>query len=417
MPKKLPTAIAAFAALIALAVSAAPGAASGFDASALPRCWKVTSTYRASGAELDAFGHRFGVTVAALSNYKVDAGGIPLQVNVVTCAEPADAKTVYEFFMTARSASRSTYTQDDTSVYEFLCDNTGVRSKMQDLMGLYPGGVNVYKIRFELAPLEKSDDTRWNALFNAFLSGGDVHAFAPDFAYSRSVILRDEHPSWGAPSYAFSPEPASRSTATDALNVAFGEDAVVDGVPRVTVEATVPVKAFAAYVPGEPANAYRLTRATDAWPTTAPEVASAFDDKWNAGGTFLEKVAYIQCRVHEIVKYGGDETGSRHGTVQTLQQGYGHCWDMSDVVVTMCRYAGIPAREVMGWHTGFGQGHVWVEAYDVTGGWVSLDATATWIGVDVQYVPFFILDDGRVPFVYTSMPELEGMRSAGDGRR
>ena len=66
----------------------------------------------------------------------------------------------------------------------------------------------------------------------------------------------------------------------------------------------------------------------------------------------------------------------------------------------------MPARQIMGWVDGMG-GHIWAEAYIKNEGWIQLDATASFLGVSEDYVPFFIIEDGRVPAVYWDSPVLK----------
>jgi len=423
--------VLALAGVAAGLLAAATAAAAGVDADALPRCWKVTSTYQAGPAELEGFGRKFDATLESLTNTKIDAAGIPLQVNVVTCADPDGAARVHAYFMTAQGATPTKYVLHGNTVTEFLCDNDGVRAKMQDLMGVYPHDVLVYRVRVEVAPLAKSDDTRWNALFNAALDQArdpddpaaveKLLSLAPAFTFSDRLVLQNERPEWGAPEYSFSVQPASQTPKGDLLEVTFPSLPRTADVPRVTVDATVPVVGFSVYVPPEPVNAYNLTRSTDSWPVTRRELLKAFDEGgWDPSWPFEQKVEYLLCWVNEHIEYGGEEVGSRYGTMKTFEQAYGHCWDKSDLLVTLCRRADIPAREVMGWFLGINQGHVWVQVYDAASGWVSVDATASWTGVDARYIPLFILENGNPPFVYTSMLEIagggNGQRKTGDTR-
>jgi transglutaminase-like putative cysteine protease len=110
--------------------------------------------------------------------------------------------------------------------------------------------------------------------------------------------------------------------------------------------------------------------------------------------------------VNGNIEFGGPVVGSRYGTKQVLAQGHGHCWDTSDVFITLCRAAGIPARQVGGWLVGV-CGHIWAEVYLPGEGWVAVDSTASWLGVSSDYIPLFISEDGEAPFVYWNTPTIE----------
>jgi len=87
-----------------------------------------------------------------------------------------------------------------------------------------------------------------------------------------------------------------------------------------------------------------------------------------------------------------------------IKQRFGHCWDYSDLFITLARSAGIPCRQVYGWL--YGQsGHVWVEVLTAEG-WRAVDPTAG-MGCDSRYIPLFASENGSVDCVYTSMPKIK----------
>jgi len=90
---------------------------------------------------------------------------------------------------------------------------------------------------------------------------------------------------------------------------------------------------------------------------------------------------------------------------QVLKQKTGQCWDFSDVFVTFCRAAGVPARQVGGWL--YGQcGHVWAEVLFEGKGWQQVDPTA---GMETtsDYVAYFTTEDGHMPILYLGWPKVE----------
>ena len=100
------------------------------------------------------------------------------------------------------------------------------------------------------------------------------------------------------------------------------------------------------------------------------------------------------------MKFGGNAVGSRYGTLKVIEQKFGRCWDHCDVLITLARASGLPARQVYGWlHES--EGHVWAEIR-IGNEWHHIDATTgTICGSD--YIPISTSDDGEMSFVYASM--------------
>ena len=169
------------------------------------------------------------------------------------------------------------------------------------------------------------------------------------------------------------------------------------------MQARIPVRAFADYRCPAPGPA--LTRATEAWPTKNAAIQKVVKQVVKPDMTQRQAAEALLGWLTDNVPYDGRIVGSRYGTLQVLQQKYGHCWDKADLYITLCRAAGLPARQVFGWMAGV-SGHVWTQVY-LDGGWVSVDATTSWLGVSEDYVPFFLSEEGDMPAVYWDIPELE----------
>ena len=174
------------------------------------------------------------------------------------------------------------------------------------------------------------------------------------------------------------------------------------GLPYVDVKGrlTVPARFGAKGGIGGPLG---LTGATPFWPVDDARIQKGVAEvrKVEDAGARLRT---LLARVHAGVKYGG-AMGTRDGVLEVLERGYGRCWDKSDVLVTLCRAAGLPTRQVGGWVPPIGAGHIWTEVH-LDGGWLPVDPTTPWLGASAEYIPFFATETGRMPIVYPRMPEI-----------
>ncbi|MGA2573014.1 MAG: transglutaminase domain-containing protein [Candidatus Methanomethylicaceae archaeon] len=87
---------------------------------------------------------------------------------------------------------------------------------------------------------------------------------------------------------------------------------------------------------------------------------------------------------YDYVKYDLIISGvsvERYGAVKTLSLGMGVCEDITDLFVTLCRAAGIPAIEITGpiysqdGLMGIGETHAWADVYVPGYGWLEVDPT------------------------------------------
>jgi hypothetical protein len=176
-------------------------------------------------------------------------------------------------------------------------------------------------------------------------------------------------------------------------------------IPKVEVNASIPVKPFSPYTPLEQVDGDDYTRPTRYWPSNHPNILDLSDNILKGIAAPLGKLNAIQDWVYQNIKYDG-VTGSRYGVLQVLEQGFGRCWDKNDVLVTLCRAAGLPARQVQGWVYGK-SGHIWSEVYIKNQGWIPVDATLPFLGISEDYIPFFMIENGAVPVVYWDLPTIK----------
>ncbi|MHB9154557.1 MAG: transglutaminase-like domain-containing protein [Endomicrobiales bacterium] len=104
-----------------------------------------------------------------------------------------------------------------------------------------------------------------------------------------------------------------------------------------------------------------------------PGVAEIAGEIPGPGG--IETVRQVYDFVTARLGYRGyvrEETGA----LESIRRAYGDCSDFSDVMVTLLRAKGVPARTVDGYLMDYGNDtplHTWVEAYTPEHGWVPFD--------------------------------------------
>jgi hypothetical protein len=377
----------------------------------LPRIWKVQSRTKVPAEQTAAIGKKLGVELTSLENDVVDAAGVRVLINVARCADVKQAEALWSKFVEIHGRDWTYAARRDDEVVEIVCGNRAVACKVRDVVGWTPASQgDKYEVSMDVAPLVRCDGTRWNRLFNLLAASRDPTSKpAPIEEESKAFKFGDRLVLPVGVGSELTPAPKSSAPRGDVVahEVAPPRE---QGVPRVRVHG-YPIGGSFRPMP-VPQDVSTWTSATDAWPTRAPAVqkalAAALGEKPRSGAeaTARRRVEDVLDWIHSNVRYGGDEVGSRYGVEKTLAQGFGHCWDQSDVFVTLCRAAGIPARQVGGWLKG-GEGHVWAEVV-VEDGLLSVDPGTTWVGVSVDYLRLWISDDGFIPFVYWGPPNIKG---------
>jgi hypothetical protein len=387
----------------------------------LPRLWKVVSRTKVPEEQVAAIAKKLGVEMTSLENDVLDAGGIRLQVNLARCSDAKQAEALWRKFTEIHGGERDFANHWGGSLYaacrgvdvaEIVCGNRLVAQKAQHVIGwnetLPRCHVGLYsQVSMRIAPLESGDGMRWNRLFNLLASAADariaaaIEEEAKAFRFADRVAL--PYP-WGS---VLTPKAVSSRRVGDTTEFTFDALPREHGVPVLAVEEHVPLETFGPAPTAKDAGAW--TGATAAWPIDAPEARAAVTEALgkDAPPSPRERVERLLVWVHDHVKYGGQEVGSRYGVVKVLQQGFGHCWDQSDVFVTLCRAAGVPARQAGGWLVR-GEGHVWAEVRLGDEGDLAVDPGTTWLGVSSDYVRLWVSDDGRTPFVYWGAPKIDG---------
>jgi len=378
----------------------------------LPPSWSISKRIMFPEGKLPAFSSKLGGEIVAIENFVVDASGIPLQINIVKCRSDNDAKNIFNTLLSIHKTTEKCLRINST-VYEFVCKNRLVTKKARSLFNTKKVTV-VWEANLVIAPLAKSRDIEWNAFFNLLRRYRKGEA-GPEI--KEEILKRSKYFEFGDV-IAFSNrvidgiKPEYR---IDAVRVDSGRDDLITfklntpkrelNIPEVEVVASIPVQGFAGYKPQGKVDIKFYTMPTEYWPSDSPEILSILDKILGDGLTEIQKLQKIQSWVYRNIRYAG-AVGSRYGVHKVMSQGFGRCWDKCDLLITLCRAAKIPARQIMGWVDQMG-GHIWAEAYIKNEGWIQLDATASFLGVSEDYVPFFIIEDGRVPAVYWDPPVLK----------
>lgn len=376
-----------------------------FTAETLPKGWKITNGVVMSKALLGGFSKKFGGRLLSLANQDLSINGFAVRANAITAASVEDAQKVEAALLRIRGADYIRRQGD--RVFEVASQSVLVARRVFAALGIDADIKASWKVSFRVALVDELDYTAANRVFNHFLllekdptdasATSAIAAETKSWKFGKTLRLLD-----GA--WSITPEPSASTAGAGGTTVyTFDDPPKLAGVPYVDVTGVVPVSALFAPVPGEAADA--LIAKTPFWPVENYQVAMTIRSATVGYSDARERVMRLLDQVNQGVRYGG-AMGTRDGVVKVLERGVGRCWDKSDVLVTYCRAAGIPARQVAGWVPPLGAGHVWVEVY-VDGGWLPVDATTTWLGTSAEYIPFFRTEDGAMPVVYLKMPVLE----------
>ncbi|MFP6751808.1 MAG: transglutaminase-like domain-containing protein, partial [Pirellulaceae bacterium] len=248
----------------------------------------------------------------------------------------------------------------------------------------------------------------WNSFFNACLAKDELslEKLLPSFAFGDRLSVRSFGQGSSISNYIFEPVGVALPREDDGGVKAyrFVDLPVTFGVPRVGVQVQVSSTGFG--VSKTKAGVGELVDETAYWPCHHDNISQLAQEITAGTGAARERVQALLnwFADGENIRFDGTVVGSRYGVPKVLKQGFGHCWDYSDLFITLARSIGVPCRQVYGWL--YGQsGHVWVEVL-TSEGWRAVDPTAG-MGCDSRYIPLFTSENGAVDFVYTSMPRIK----------
>jgi hypothetical protein len=384
----------------------------------LPAGWRVEQDTQAPALQAAEIGKKLGGEVVGLTNTVLSVDGQRLQVNQISCRTAADAERIYRTLRKSKGHPALALRRE-TTVIEFVVGDVRLAVRGNYVLRYRPATAR-YHVRFAAAPLVQCDYMRWNGVFNAFMKLEQAAAadrpaaeaaalnLVQGFQFGDTLWLRRHGQGPVETQWSLNPSGEAGASMDGSRHFTFATIPKRAGVPYVLVAADVTSEAFA-QTPAEPSRSSDLTAATDLWPVDDPEIRKLVAEITANKVARREQVQAILewLLPGRNVRYAGDVIGSRYGAAAVLKQGYGHCWDFSDLFITLCRAAGIPARQVGGWL--FEQdGHVWAEVLCDETGWEAVDPTAG-MGCGSDYIPLLSTTDGRWPWVYVSGVRIDEM--------
>jgi len=389
---------------LALAASIPARAQDGaLPADGLPAGWKAQAPVEVDEASRARNAAQLGVRIDSYKLQSVSVRGLTAQLHVLRCPDEKSALALHRT-MSEALGSGVVFRKGTTVVRAGNCQVL-MAKKIRDLLGWTPAEERIWEVQMRIGCVDRDDAAKANVVYNLFLEGGDeppIRALTKDWTFGTAVRLWTGTRPWFHAEYDFAQASAGKAEAGGVTTFRFREPARQCGIPFIDVQAVIGVRN--AYRPAGVPQAGDLCAATPRWPVE--KVRDLAGRVIGGAKTPEQRVEALLAYVFSDIKFDGPVTGSRFGVEQVLAQKSGHCWDKSDVFVTLCRAAGIPARQIAGWVPLLRSGHVWSEVYLEGQGWLPVDATAPWTGTSDDYVPWFSTSDGEMPAVYLSSPIL-----------
>lgn len=274
-----------------------------------------------------------------------------------------------------------------------------------------------HDVSFDIALIKRCDYMKMNRISNCFVKLQEnpedkalrsrVDDLSKDVEFSNTLTLRLRSNGTKI-NYTLEPIPTTMAEDIDKnqVTLTFASPPLKFGYPFVHVEARIACgNGLNAETPLT--NTEPFTEPTAHWPAADAYVTRVLRDilptKTNSLVGAARIIDWIRFQKHIVpdTKPEGNR-GTRYGAVEVLKQGFGNCWDYSDVFITLCRAAGIPSRQVAGWRSGRG-GHIWAEVYLERFGWIQVDPT-TGLTATEDYIAYFTTPSGDMPIVYLAWP-------------
>lgn len=363
---------------------------------------------------LAAIGTKLGGKITRISNNFLRIHGRAIQVNVIAAQDEANAIAIEK---SLEKIKRKPFVQRRKEiVIEYvgkdLDDSIAIKANYE--LGIAPKpSLITYQVTADLALIDKADYMSCNPLFLAFLqksantaaAEAEIGKLRTRFQFGDQLTLRtqDNQP---VTSIRWQTEPIQKTPHGATTTFQFAKPDKRNNIPLAHVEIVLQVDNTGLSTSNEMPGP-KLIEATSFWPANDPDLVKLARQITQGASSNDEKVAAILqwLAPGKNIKYSG-QTGSRYGTLQVLSQKFGHCWDFSDVFVTLSRAARIPTRQVAGWLYG-SSGHVWCEYYVEGKGWQQVDPTGgNVLRCGLYHLAYFTSEDGDMPIVYLAVPSI-----------
>jgi transglutaminase-like putative cysteine protease len=356
------------------------------------------------GDNLDRICSDLDIDLEALVNQELSIDGESVRVNFLRPSAGTTALQAMNKLAWFKGSDSGLYVLGDI-VIEVVTSDVRLAETVWRLVNVpppSPAGPYRYQVRFTAIPISHADYMKLN----------DCSLLASNGATREELLEADPSLIFGGLLPLFTNRGRTRIEWTPEGRIVQ----VDDSITQVTLPAQDSLSAveatMTAHIGGPidvgPAELSPYIEETPFWPTGSERVRDALREalmQMEGDGT-MAMVSAIAGWVRENITYSDGPVGSRFGVEQVLEQGYGRCWDQSDVFITLARAAGLPARQVDGWIYGLG-GHVWSQVWIHDEHiWLDVDTTTDKLGVDSYYIPMWGTRDGEMLFLYRDWPRV-----------
>ncbi|HQO10549.1 MAG TPA: transglutaminase-like domain-containing protein [Clostridiales bacterium] len=402
----------------------------------LPSDWKIRKVSIESKENTERISKNTGCKVSSIENYFSYEPQVDCRIKVYKAIDAKEARKLYNCFYDTGLKRDGEFLLTNDIVYQFIGDQ-GILYKCRSLFREQKE-IKIWNVEMNLVPIRIADDSDTIKLLRALYkyeiknhdpaSITEIRKLRSSFVFGSELSLSNKIIDGIKPEYVFDTT-YTEKIKNDVIIFTYSDIKSELDIPKIKVKAIIPVKEFSEYVTESKIDRSGLTFPNDYWPSDDPKVLSLAKDITIDCSNEFDKLTAIHKWVRSQIQFNGDETGPRYGTLNVIDKRAGNFWDSADVLITLCRSMDLPAREIAGWVAGtsnnnhnkvtvegdsIGQyidysaanDHIWTEVYINGTGWIQVDPVSPFTGVSYNYIPFCIIEDGRMPATYWNIPAI-----------